>query len=261
MEEVKCKSCSKEPIEKINILRFIDKLDACLKTNDVAAAEDCIEYWEKAARENSDSCALLSILNEKTGFYRTNSNENKALTAVYEAVKLIEQKNLQNNVSAATVYVNAATTLKAFGKVKEGIPLYEKAEQIYKENGNVQSYEYAALLNNKATALEDLDNHDEAEKLYSSAIEILEKIGGHDVDVAISLIGLAHLYFNRDDAYDKVEELLDKAWEKITEGNQPHDASYANAILKCVSSLKYFKRQIEAQALEEVAKEIYGENG
>ena len=31
MNDAECKSCSKEPVERINVLRFIDKLDSFLE--------------------------------------------------------------------------------------------------------------------------------------------------------------------------------------------------------------------------------------
>ena len=98
----------------------------------------------------------------------------------------------------------------------------------------------------------------EDERCYLSAIEILKEEGKHDGEIAISMINLAHLVFDRDDtAYERVESLLDEAWEYINSPRQPHDANYAFILSKCAPSLDYFKRHDEADALREVAKEIY----
>ena len=163
MEEKQCSSCVKEPTEKINVLRFIDKLDSLLKRNNIQGAKECLMFWEEEARKKSDSCGLLSVLNEEAGFYRRTRDKENGLKAAREALKLINEKSLENNVSGATVYVNVATTFKAFGNTEEGLPLYDKAEEIYLKNGMSDSYEYAALLNNKATALADAEKFDEAE--------------------------------------------------------------------------------------------------
>ena len=86
----------------------------------------------------------------------------------------------------------------------------------------------------------------------------MKKVGFHDGEIAISLIMLAHLTFDRDDtAYEKVEALLDEAWEYINSDNQPKDGNYAYVLRKCAPSFDYFQRPMEAQALREVAKEIY----
>ena len=70
---------------------------------------------------------------------------------------------------------------------------------------------------------------------------------------------LAHLTFDRDDtAYEQVEALLDEAWEYVNSDDQPKDGNYAYVLRKCAPSFDYFQRPMEAQAMREVAKEIYG---
>ncbi|HBK02216.1 MAG TPA: hypothetical protein DDY77_04215, partial [Clostridiales bacterium] len=119
--------------------------------------------------------------------------------------------------------------------------------------------EYAALLNNCGSALSELRRFDEAENLMKKAIEILKEDGTHDGEIAVSLINLAHLYYDRDDTSQKeVEKLLDEAWEYINSPRQPHDANYAFILSKCAPSLKYFHRFDEAEAITAVANEIYG---
>ena len=69
---------------------------------------------------------------------------------------------------------------------------------------------------------------------------------------------LAHLTYDRDEtAVPQVEALLDEAWEYINSPRQPHDGRYAEALLKCAPSFEYFQRPEAAQALREVAEEIY----
>ena len=122
-----------------------------------------------------------------------------------------------------------------------------------------KSFEYAALLNNYGSALSEICRFDEAENLMKKAIEILKEDGTHDGEIAVSLINLAHLYYDRDDTSQKeVEKLLDEAWEYINSPRQPHDANYAFILSKCAPSLKYFHRFDEAEAILSVANEIYG---
>ncbi|MBQ9429061.1 MAG: tetratricopeptide repeat protein [Clostridia bacterium] len=259
MENFECKSCSAEPTGRINLARFLDRLDACFARGDLAAAGECLAFWENEARGYNDSCGLLSVLNEEIGYYRRTGEREKGLGAVSEALQLLQFKGLTDHISGATIFINAATTLKAFGKAEEGLPLYDTAAEIYKECGKTDSYEYAALLNNKAAALCELRRFDEGQATYEQAIAILEKEGKHDGEIAVSLVNLAHLYYDRDDtAFADVEALLDRAWEMINSPRQPHDANYAFILEKCAPSFRYFKREIEAEALEEVSKEIYG---
>lgn len=242
----------------IDIARFIDRLDACFNRNDMRAARECIEYWEHEARQNGDDRGLLTVLNEAVGCYRRCKKKTKALCAMEESLSLVKTLGLSESLSGATIYINAATTLSFFGRVQEGLELYDKAAVCYRKNGGTQTYEYAALLNNKAATLHELKRYDEAEEHWRNAIEILKDVGDHDGEIAISLVMLAHLTFDRDDtAYEQVETLLDEAWEYVNSGNQPKDGNYAYVLRKCAPSFDYFQRPMEAQAMREVAKEIY----
>ena len=56
-----------------------------------------------------------------------------------------------------------------------------------------------------------------------------------------------------------MEALLDEAWEYINSPRQARDGNYAYVLRKCAPSFEYFQRPEEAQALRDVAKEIYGQ--
>ena len=242
---------------RINITRFIERLDGCFNRNDMKAARECIEYWENEARRLGDDRGLLTVLNEAVGFYRRSQKKNKALRAMEESLSLVEKLGLAQNHTGATIYINAATTLSFFGREEEALRLYDKAAGCYIGNNMTETYEYAALLNNKAGTLNELKRYDEAEESWKAAIEILKKVGFHDGEIAISLVMLAHLTFDRDSAsYEKVEALLDEAWAYLNSDNQAKDGNYAYVLRKCAPSFEYFQRPIEAQALRDVAREI-----
>lgn len=244
--------------DRIDIPRFIEKLDRCFNRNDMRSARECIEYWESEARRIGDDRGLLTILNEAVGYYRRTQKKGKALKAMEESLSLVEKLGLSQSMSGATIYINSATTLSFFGREQDGLVLYDKAADCFKASNKTDTYEYAALLNNKAGTLNALKRYDEAEENWHSAIDILKNIGFHDGEIAISLVMLAHLTYDRDTAaYDKVEALLDMAWEYINSNDQPRDGNYAYVLRKCAPSFDYFKRPIEAQALRDVAKEIY----
>ena len=242
---------------RINITRFIERLDGCFNRNDMKAARECIEYWENEARRLGDDRGLLTVLNEAVGFYRRSQKNNKALRAMEDSLSLVEKLGLAQSLTGATIYINAATTLSFFGREEEGLRLYDKAAACYIGNNMTETYEYAALLNNKAGTLNELKRYDEAEESWKAAIEILKKVGFHDGEIAISLVMLAHLTFDRDSAsYEKVEALLDEAWAYLNSDNQAKDGNYAYVLRKCAPSFEYFQRPIEAQALRDVAREI-----
>ena len=247
--------------QHISVQRFIDQLDRCFNRNDMKAARECLAAWEKEARALGDDRGLLSVLNEAVGYYRRTQKRGKAMAAMRECVALVEKLGLADALSGATVYINAATTLAFFGQSQEGLKLYDRAAACYRAQGRTGCYEYAALLNNSAAALHALKRYDEAEARWRQAVDILKKEGKHDGELAISLVMLAHLTFDRDDtAYAQVESLLDQAWEYINSPNQTRDGNYAYVLRKCAPSFEYFQRPEAAQALREVAREIYGQD-
>ena len=204
----------------------------------------------------------MSIINEELGYYRKVGDEQLGLRATECADKLLTECGIDDKLSGATIIVNIATTLKAFGRASEALAYYEKAEKLYSENGKTNSYEYAALVNNRALAFADLRRLKDAEEAFVRAIDILKNIGGHDGEIAASLINMAHVVFDGDNtAYEKVEHILDECWEYINSDTIPRDANYAAIISKCAPSFRYFQRELEADALDEVAAEIYGSKG
>ena len=242
----------------IPVRRFIDRLDLCFQQNDMKAAGECISFWEDEARRLSDDRGLLTVLNEALGYFRRIGDKDKAIPCVNECMDLVKRLKLNDQIAGATILINAATTLSSFSETDRALLLYDKAAECFRNKKETQTYEYASLLNNKASALYELKRYDEAYDSWNEAIDILKKIGSHAGEIAVSLLMLAHLAYDKDDSpYDTVEELLDTAWEYINSDDQPKDHRYAFILSKCVPSFEYFKRPLEAKALKEVIDEIY----
>ena len=244
--------------ERIPVSRFLSRLDACFDRNDMKGARDCIRFWESEARRLGDERGLLTVLNEAVGYYRRTKKKTRALQATEECLQLAEKLGQDQTAAGATIYVNAATTRSFFGEPEAALALYEKAAACFAAEGQTERYEYAALLNNRAAALNELMRYDAAEADWRQAVAILTRVGHHDGEIAISLLLLAHLTYDRDEtAIAQVEALLDEAWDYINSDDQPKDGNYAYVLRKCAPSLDYFKRHDEAQACRDVAREIY----
>ena len=261
MEEEKkseCSTCSNEPSGRINVMRFVDRLDAYLRNNDLEGAKKHLEFWENEARSMNDQCGLLTILNEEIGFSRRVNDRKMAADVLDEALNLLKEREQFDNTSGAIICVNIATTLKAFDRSEEALAIYDKAERVFLDRGMEESFEYASLLNNRSSALTQLQRYDEAEEDILKAYDILVNEGRHDAEIASSLIGLAHLVFERDEDYVRVEKTLDIAIEYLESEKQVHDANYAYTLEKIIPSLRYFKRNEIADRYEKIVKEIYG---
>ncbi len=257
-ETLFCKSCSKEPVGKVPVSRVIEKLDICFSTDDLTGAEALLDYWESEGHALGDERGLLSVLNEKIGLYRRCQKEEKGIAAVEEALALVDSLGLAGTFAGGTILLNAATTLKAFGRAKEALPLYRRAEAAYRESLAPDSYEWAALYNNMALTCEELADSERAEELYQKAIALLEKEGQHDGEIAVSYVNLAHLYDRScPEDKDRVKGALSSAWEFLNSPRQPHDSNYAFICSKCAPSFTAFGWEDEGEALAAVAKEIY----
>lgn len=242
----------------ISVSEFIRELDACFGRNDMKAARDCLRTWEDRARALSDDKGLLAVLNEGVGYYRRVKKRTRAMETMEESLQLVEKLGIADSFSGATVYINAATTRSFFGEEQEALGMYDRAEECFLRSGKRETYEYAALLNNRGATCSELGDLARAEKDWLEAVEILKTVGHHAGEIAVSLVQLAHLTYERDEsATDRVEQLLDEAWEQINSPDQERDGNYAYVLRKCAPSYDYFKRPEEAQALRDVANEIY----
>lgn len=256
----KCESCSKENYKTVPLTRFFEKLDACFSRNDLPAAGRMLDYWEREARVLGDERGLLEILNEKIGFYRRTAEKDKAFTAIKEAFELIDTKGIGDRVSVGTIYVNGATTMKAFERSQEAIDIYKKAENVYETCLSKDDYRYAALYNNMSSAYKDVGDFQKCEELCYKALDILKGKDGYNGEIAVTLINVAHLYHDIDPFDERIYTLMDEAWERLTSSSNVHDGNFAFFCSKCFPSFGYFgyfEREAELRSLTE---KIYARN-
>lgn len=262
MEEkiIKCKGCSKESYDTIPISRVISKLDELFATNDLDAVGRLLEYWEREARNLLDERGLLEILNEEIGYYRRTNDKEKALSAVSEAFELIEKLGFGNSESSGTVYLNGATTMKAFGRAYEAMEYYEKAKNIYLSHLSPNDYRMAAFYNNISSAYIDIGDVGNAENCCYRAIEILEKVDGCNGEIAVTLINLAHMYYKADPCDERIYESVERAYGLLTDKNNVHNGNFAFLCSKCYPSFGFFGYFEFEKEIRELTEKIYAGN-
>lgn len=255
--DLPCTDCSNEPLGKIPLTRVIDTLDRDYAKNDLVSAERHLIYWKKEAAMLMDLRSELSICNEIIGLCRRTENRAMAFDAIERAVAIMDKLDLCKTVAAGTVYLNMATTLRHFDETDKALAFYQKTEEVYRLTLPTCSYEYAALYNNKASTLESLERFEESYELLKTALTILDSLSEHYVDKAITYVNLARLFFvwKKDTAAS--DENLALAWDVLTDPSVKHDAAYAFVCLKASEVFAYFDMSDEAEALLEVAREIY----
>ena len=259
----KC-SCSKEPIGTIPIVRVIDKIDEMFEKDDLQGAKRVLEYWEKEAKALNDTKGLLEVLSEQIGLYRKLGDKEKGLAAVDEALAILACNGTCSSVGDATIYLNCATTMKAFGKAEEAIKYYEIAKEQYEKSLEKDDYRLAGLYNNYATALCDLQEFTKGREYYKKAIDLLKNKGGF-CELAVSYVNLAHLAFSEaqskgETCDEEVENLLNLAYECLDDKSLVRDGNYAFVCSKCAPSFEFFGYFIQKAELENRAKQIYENN-
>jgi len=248
-------------IEPIPVQRVIEKLDELLYgKNDISGARRHLEYWERAAREGRDMRGLLTVENELMGFHRQNSTKEEAYLAAERGLELLPKLKMEDTVSGATTYLNCATVFKTFDEPDKASEYYERAKQIYEKNLDKNDRRLAGLYNNYALALCDLARYDDAERLYRSALNIVENDPEQKLEAAITYLNLADLYYAKLGAEESdiyVFKYLDMAEAIFDDESVPRNGYYAYVSAKSAPTFKYYGWFITAQNLTERAKTIY----
>ncbi len=246
-------------MRKISLRTFIKELDSLFAKEDLQGAEACAVKWLDLAREYGDKPGELIVLNEMTGFYRQTKNEEKGLAAVNEAFALLDSFDFDKK-TAATIYLNGATTMKAFGKSAEAMKFYEKSHGLFLEILDKSDPLFAGFYNNKALALQDLKRYSEAEEYFLKAIKITESNQKNELETAISLVNLAHLYYEIDSGDERINGLMDKALDILDCPDYYGYEKYAFTCRKCAPSFGFFGFFLAEKKLNERADRIYAGN-
>ena len=104
----------------ISVERILSKLDEHLGRNDYAAAERHLCYWLSEAESGGDGRTELLVRNELMGLYRKTGRKDEALASAEAALAAISRMGIDEQVGAATTYLNSATVYKAFGMAGDG---------------------------------------------------------------------------------------------------------------------------------------------
>lgn len=243
----------------IDAQRILGKLDELLGRNDYLSAERHLLYWQEEAISSEDMRTLLLIKNELAGLYRKLSRKEDAFNTVSDLLVLIDKMEIENNVGAATTYLNCATVYKAFGEPEKSLPLFEKAKNIYENNLSENDERFGGLFNNMALSLVDLKRFDEAYDLYDKAISVMKNNADGDLEVAITYLNIANAketQLGAEESENIVRDYLEKAIE-ILDNHENKDGYYAFVCEKCSSVFGYFGYFLYKKELDERVRKIY----
>lgn len=240
--------------------RILSKLDEYLNKDDYSSAEKHLLYWLGEAENQNNGRTALLLRNELMGLYRKLGQKENSLRCAESALEIIAKLNISDNIGAATTYLNSATVYKAFGMAEKSIPLFEKADTIYKNNLSENDGRFGGLYNNMALAYVDMKDFSKADELYHKALSVMENVDGGEPEQAITYLNMANAAeaeHGLENAEPIITEYLEKAMELLDKSMSETDGNYAFVCRKCSSVYGYYGYFFYENELERRAKKIY----
>ncbi len=244
------------PLGRIPVDRIIRRVDSFFDRNEYAEAGRLLVYWKDEAVALKDLRGELAMQSELVGFYRKQGDQEKGLAAVRRALALTDTLEQGELASGGTVFINCATACQAFGMAEEALPLYRRAEEIYKKTLPATDARFGGLYNNMALALVELGQTDAAETAYRSALDVMSQASRGEAESAITWINLAYLY-ESDGRDEQIPACMQKALALLRSPNLPHDGYYAFVLEKCAPAFEDFGDTQTCEMLKKESEAIY----
>ena len=247
-----------EPCERtIPVRERIARLDALYNAGREAEAGQLLERSRAEAHALGDWRGELSMLSELMGHYRRSMEREKGLQAVADGLAIIREHHLGSTVSGATVMLNAATTMKCFGRAADSLPVFRHVARVFADNLAPEDYRFAGLYNNMALSYADVGDFANAERHFRLAMQSIARCPDPENELAVTLCNLAELYDRQDPEDARIFDCMEQAWEKLNAPTLPRNGYHAFTVSKCLPTFDYFGYFLYAQELRERVRSIY----
>lgn len=243
----------------ISVRAFLKELDSYFAKEDLQGAEACALRWLDIARKHNDYAGESMIYNEMTGFYRRTGEKEKAFDAIRKGFETLDAFNADWR-TRGMFFLNSATTMKAFGEAEKAMGYYDESENWFRGRLKNDDPVWAGFYNNKALALQDMKRYQEAEECFLTAVRLTETNKENALETAISLVNLAHLYYETDNCDERINPLMERALEILDCPDYSGYVKYAFTCRKCAPSFGFFGFFLEEKKLNERADRIYAGN-
>ncbi len=244
----------RNPLDVPALIRQLDGLYNAGRERDALAL---LERGRDEARARGDWRGELSILSELLGYHRRDGDREKAMAAVNQALDLIRIHRMGATVSGATVLLNAATTLKCFGRAGDSLPIFEHAARVYGDNLDPTDYRFAGLYNNMGLSFEDVGDYLRAEQCFLLALGVIVHSRNPENELAVTCCNLAELYDKQDPEDPRIGVYMEKAWDYLNAPSLPRNGYHAFTISKCGPCFDYFGYFLYSKELKERVERIY----
>jgi len=240
--------------------RVLEKLDSLLRSNDYPGAKRLLQYWLSEAEYSDDDRGALLMENELMGLCRKLGEKEQALGFAQAALDRVGKMGIENNVGAATTYLNSATVCKAFDQPEDAIHLFQMAQAIYERDLPPTDPRLGGLYNNMGLALVDLKRFRQAEEVYQKALAVMAAVPDSEPEQAITYLNLAtaaEMEQGLTLARPAIEAFAQKAMACMEVGKERSDGNYAFVCEKCASVFGYYGYEDYAGQLMARCRRIY----
>ena len=234
----------------VPVPQIIERLDGLFRKGMEEEAGEFLRDWSTRAHGMGDWRGELSLLSELMGYYRRTAEAEAGLDACSRGMDIIKEHGLANTVSGATILLNAGTTMKAFGKAKESLPIFEHVCRVYQNNLAPDDYRFGGLYNNMALSYDDVGNYEKAEICFMQAMKTIKTCVQPEYELAVTCCNLAHMYDHQDPEDPRINEYMEQAWEYLNSENIPRDSYYRFTASKCLDAFRYFGYFLYVKELE-----------
>lgn len=215
------------------------------------------------AKEEKDYGAILTILNEQIGYYRSISRRADSIKAFEEAKECIKRMQLDGTEHEATTLLNGATALRAAEKYQEAMSEYIRVEEIYQNTIDSNDYRFAGLYNNMSLLYSALEEYEKAVEKLKQALSVLQTLEHSEIEQAITYTNIA-LNYSKLSQKEEMNTALNAALKLFEEYADNKDAHYAAALSGLAGAYFEMGDLIEAaKTYRKVCEDIrsyFGEN-
>ena len=240
--------------------RVLEKLDALLQNNDYPGAKRMLQYWLSEAEYTGDNHGILLMQNELMGLCRKLGEKEQALQYAQNALDQVGKMGIEENVGAATTYLNSATVCKAFDLPEDAMHLFRMAQGIYERELPPTDDRLGGIYNNMGLALVDLKQFREAEQVYRKALAVMASVPEKEPEMAITYLNMAtaaEMELGLEQGKEAIADLVQKAKACMEVGKDRLDGNYAFVCEKCATVFGYYGYEDYALELQGRCRRIY----
>ena len=212
----------------MNTEQFYQKLDQYYQSKQFQEAEQFMLLSLKEAGEQRDLEGIVATCNELGGLYRATHRTEEALWAYDKVQDCLPQLGMEHSINCAAALINLGSVYTVRKEFRTAYEIYKKAEAILNQTDE-NEYQLAALYNNMSACLRETGQERESISLVEKAIRKIERIPGHEIDLATSYVNMGQALI-RADRLKEARKSLENALTVFQEAHAEGDSHYAIGI-------------------------------